>query len=149
MNKEQIDFVVRIADRCRIAIEVYDNDIALNGRAYTYEEFVGEFCDPKEDAEVGMLAIINNVPKVLVPCKEHNAWVCINGMKHHGLQYTVSASLDYTIDKLYGLTNLNSGYCSPYDRVKLYDSSWKKVELTIEQIAEKFGVKPEQVIIKK
>ena len=132
-------------------VTVNDNYISVNGKVYSYEDFVVEFMDATKDAKVGMLKISSEGIRVLLPHTLGVAWFKESAMKHsdNHAGFSIANSKNEEIHALYGQTNLANGFFSPYGRVKLYDKSWKKVELTIEQIAEKFGVKSEQVRIKK
>ena len=151
MNKEQKEFVESIAKRKGFSIKfIIDNTIKVNDDLfYTYEDFVSEFFDI-EDTRVGMLMIRHGgVPRIKLPYKEGTAWFNLEAM-HNKQSIGFHIVTDNSpITTVYGLANGDSGYFSCYGRVKLYDSSWKKVELTIEQIAEKFNLKPEQIRIKK
>jgi hypothetical protein len=53
------------------------------------------------------------------------------------------------LKQILGLPSNNVGYLSTSTRIVLYDSSWKIIELTIEQIAEKFEVNAKSIRIKK
>lgn len=147
MDKEKEEFVQIIAKRKNLQIVIVNNLIVTKDQDYTYEEFVGKFFDIS-DAKIGMLAIINNTPKVLLPYNEGTAWFDFNSMESDAANLTLQ-KMKNPVTALYSLTNLKKGYFSQWGRVKLYDSSWKPLELTIDQIAEKFGVKPEQIRIKK
>lgn len=151
MNKEQKEFAISIAKRLESIVTINSCDqICINGINYTYEEFVGEFFDLGKDSQIGMLKIVDGVIKVLLPTKDGNVWMSHSSMQHMDNHSGFTVKQEYKeTDALYGITNLNNGYFSPYGRVKLYDRSWKKVELSMEDIAKKFGIKPEQIRIKK
>ena len=148
MNKEQQIFATEIATRLNKKI-VFENDqIKLGNDIYTYEAFVTEFFDAKQDPEIGMLCEIEGEVKTLIPTDDEPRWFPLSCMDPKiGVEYS-GKSYD-SIDKLWGYYHVGKGFFNTETRTLLYDKSWEKVEVTIEQIAEKFGVKPEQIRIKK
>lgn len=150
MNREQKEFAISIAKRLAEVVTVNDHYITVNEKMYSYEDFVVEYLDIKQDARVGMLKISTEGIRVLLPYTQGVAWFKESSMGHKNNHNGLSiVNVQEELVSLYGQTNLSNGFFSPYGRVKLYDKSWKKVELTLDQIAEKFDVKPEQIRIKK
>ena len=148
MNKEQQIFATKIATRLDKKIVIENDQIKLGNNTYTYEAFVTEFFDAKQDPEIGMLCEIEGEVKTLIPTDDEPRWFPLSCMDPKiGVEYS-GKSYD-SIDKLWGYYHVGKGFFNTETRTLLYDKSWEKVEVTIEQIAEKFGVKPEQIRIKK
>ena len=148
MNKEQRDFAISIAERLQELVVIKDNYLIVNDKIYSYEDFVTEFFDAEQDPEIGMLCEIGGEIKALIPTNDKPRWFPLNCMTPDtGVEY--SGKSVSGIDKLWGYYHVGKGFFNTETRTLLYDKSWEKVEVTIEQIAEKFGVKPEQIRIKK
>lgn len=148
MNKEQQVFAIEIATRLDKKIVIENDQIKLGKDVYTYEEFVTKFFDAEQDPEIGMLCEIGGEVKTLIPTDDKPRWFPLNCMSPKiGVEYSGKSSSN--INKLWGYYHVGKGFFNTETRTLLYDKSWEKVEVTIEQIAEKFGVKPEQIRIKK
>lgn len=148
MNKEQKIFAIEIATRLNKKI-VFENDqIKLGNDTYTYEAFVVEFFDAEQDPEMGMLCEIDGNIKTLMPTDDKPRWFPLSCM-HPDTEVEYSGKPASGMNKLWGYYHVGMGFFDTETRTLLYDKSWEKVEVTIEQIAEKFGVKPEQIRIKK
>lgn len=148
MNKEQQIFATKIATRLDKKIVIENDQIKLGKDTYTYEAFVTEFFDAEQDPEIGMLREIEGDVKALIPTDDKPLWfplICMDPETE--VEYSGKSS--NSIDKLWGHYHVGMGFFNTETRTLLYDKSWEKVEITIEQIAEKFGVKPEQIRIKK
>lgn len=148
MNKEQKDFAISIAERLQELVVIKDNYLIVNDKIYSYEDFVTEFFDAEQDPEIGMLCEIEGVVKALIPTDDKPRWFPLSCMNPNtGVEYSGKSASG--MDKLWGYYHVGKGFFNTETRTLLYDKSWEKVEVTIEQIAEKFGVKPEQIRIKK
>lgn len=148
MNKEQQIFAIEIATRLDKKIVIENDQIILDKAIYTYEEFVTEFFDAEQDPEIGMLCEIGGEVKALISTDNKPRWFPLSCMNPNtGVEYSGKSASD--IDKLWGYYHVGKGFFNTETRTLLYDKSWEKIEVTIEQIAEKFGVKPEQIRIKK
>ena len=148
MNKEQQIFAIEIATRLDKKIVIENDQIILDKAIYTYEEFVTEFFDAEQDPEIGMLCKIDGEVKALIPTDNKPRWFPLSCMSPN-TEVEYSGKSASGIDKLWGYYHVGKGFFNTKTRTLLYDKSWEKVEVTIEQIAEKFGVKPEQIRIKK
>ena len=148
MNKEQQIFVIEIATRLNKKIVIENDQIKLGKDTYTYEEFVIEFFDVEQDPKIGMLCEVGGDIKTLIPTDDKPHWFPLSCMNPR-IEVEHSGKSASDINKLWGYYHLGKGFFNTETRTLLYDKSWERVEITIEQIAEKFGVKPEQIRIKK
>ena len=148
MNKEQKIFAIEIATRLNKKIAFENDQIILDKALYTYEEFVVEFFDAEQDPEIGMLCEIDGNIKTLIPTDDKPRWFPLSCM-NPDTEVEYSGKPASGMNKLWGYYHVGMGFFDTETRTLLYDKSWEKVEVTIEQIAEKFGVKPEQIRIKK
>ena len=114
----------------------------------TYEEWVGaNFTRGMIPAKPGQMRIVDDKKSILVDTKQGPEWYSCACFKDDITLESVPEKGE--LKQILGLPSNNVGYLSTKHRTVLYDSSWKIVELTIEQIAEKFGVDAKSIRIKK
>ena len=115
----------------------------------SYEGFIAKFCNMNIEMELGQMVITTSNNKYIkLPTGVTTKWIPFHSMDANNKFYC--GALDSTcVKKVLGKHCGNKGYFSEEGRIVLYDKSWKIIEVTIEQIAEKFGVSPKQIRIKK
>ena len=155
-NQERRNFLQKTASYARkscffpnIETIIIDGSDESEKIEMSYEEFIAKFCAMNIDMELGqMIVTISNNKYIKLPTAFNYKWIPFASMNADDKFYCGSLTPDCVALAL-GKHCGSKGYFSTEGRVVLYDKSWKKLEVTIEQIAEKFGVKPEQILIKK
>lgn len=153
-NQERKEF---IQDMCKVLnykVAIENNYILINSSSEkeiittTYEEWVGaNFKRGMMPAKIGQMRIIGDAKSILVNTKQGQEWYSCNCFKDNVMLASIPEEGE--LKQILGLPSNNVGYLSTSTRIILYDSSWKIIELTIEQIAEKFGVNAKSIRIKK
>lgn len=114
----------------------------------TYEEWVGtNFTRGMIPAKTGQMRIVGDTKSILVDTKQGPEWYACKCFQDEVALISVPEVGE--LKQILGLPSNEIGYLSTKGRTVLYDSSWKIVELTIEQIAKKFGVDAKSIRIKK
>ena len=151
-NPERIKFIKDICSARKINLLVFKESIIINHIdtskviEMSYENWIGEnFERGIVTNEVGSMRIVNGRKEVLLPTAIGSDWYPLDCMPGN---VTIRNSENPTkLETILGLSHSKKGYFSIEDRTVLYKSSWKKIKVTKEEIAEKFNCSPSQLII--
>ena len=148
---ERREFITRICTAKRInvpntTISAYNCIVNKDGFV-SYKDWIGENYDPTLKVHTsGMLKVENGELYVLLPTLNGLGWYSKAAMDPNCDLAKESKPNSHTA--LYGTSKGNRGYFSTADRELLYSIEWKKVEVTMDEIAKKFKIPVERLRIK-
>ena len=148
---ERKEFIKRICEAKKMDIPsttVASNNCFVNtDDVVSYEDWIGENYDPTLKVHTaGMLKVENGELYVLLPTSLGLKWYSKAAMDPKCNIVAESKPNSHTA--LYGISNGNRGYFSTAGRDLLYSLEWKKVEVTMDEIAKKFKIPVERLRIK-
>lgn len=153
-DPERREFIKDMCEvlKCKVTFENH-NILVTHGLekgivVTTYEEWIGaNFTRGMIPAKLGQMRILGNKKSILVATKQGPEWYSCKCFQEEVALTSVPEEGE--LKQILGLPSKEVGYLSAKGRTLLYDSSWKVVELTIEQIAKNFGVDAKSIRIKK
>jgi hypothetical protein len=151
-NKERQEFVKNICTELRKTCAIIGNEINIvNGEnvavEMSYEDWVSNhFASNLCVVHEGYLMVESGCCYVLLKEKNGLVWYSKDTIT---TESTVSNSeRTKNVTAVYGLSSGKYGYFSTSGRTLLYCEEWKKVEVTMDEIAKKFGIPVERLRIK-
>lgn len=151
VTSERKEFIKRICEVKKIDIP----NTTITSKNYftdkddfvSYKDWIGENYDPTLKVHTsGMLKVENGELYVLLPTLNELGWYSKAAMDPNCVLVKESKPNSHTA--LYGTSGGNRGYFSTADRELLYSIEWKKVEVTMAEIAKKFKIPVERLKIK-
>lgn len=151
-NSERTYFIQRIAKANNMTAEVFANQVLVNDNALdmvemSYQTFVGKYYNNDVVLPDGTMMVLNDNSKYIKLPSCALTWFSQDSMDSSKILKCTSLELE-NVSKYLGRHACGSGYFNMAGRTILYDASWRIVEITIDQIAKKFGVNPKQIRIK-